>query len=548
MSCQRCTLACDCRLTCVTAVDCCVLFRRSIVQATDALIAETDSCNKLMVVINDGQGEDPTEMVTSKIAEAGDDITIFSYTVGPRVFMTDLDVSKALGLACSTGGLYHHIDEWETPINVLKGLNAYLALGLWKGALGDLDGAERRDAWPVSWTEPYFGVTLAEPLATAGAPVFDQRLNPPKLMGVVAIDVQLCDVLSSGEAASQVMFDALERQALECVKIDVSDCELQALRMRTSTESYCGTPFVQDRGGRASAGNECIYCNNGDGELASMAFDGSIATKWLSMDSETFIQYTFNEPVELVAYSLTTANDNPGRDPRDWVVYKWEESTDPEADVAGNWVEVDARTDVAFERRHQLLHFKFSAPVSTDRIRIEITRNWGNTFLQVAEISFHTEEDEHEATECATREGVDIFAEAVQNPFFCRDVSDDRWEAAKPSNPDELPDDQFRDGVHISTNQWDRTLGSTCGSLCSLVDEACPQNCIGAGGANQDCTCDLRTKQCVCACSKDYRDPDDGLGDGPLECESGAQQLRAAGVVAVAAVAALVLAATTAIM
>ena len=48
--------------------------------------------------------------------------------------------------------------------------------------------------------------------------------------------------------------------------------------------------------------------------------DGDPATKWLADTPTSWAQYTLDAPATVVKYALTSANDAPERDPRDWAL------------------------------------------------------------------------------------------------------------------------------------------------------------------------------------------------------------------------------------
>lgn len=62
-------------------------------------------------------------------------------------------------------------------------------------------------------------------------------------------------------------------------------------------------------------------------EMAMQAFDGSAATKWLDFGAagggSAWLEYRLPPsaaPAAVLRYALTSANDAPERDPRDWAL------------------------------------------------------------------------------------------------------------------------------------------------------------------------------------------------------------------------------------
>src|SRR4051812_24164873 len=59
---------------------------------------------------------------------------------------------------------------------------------------------------------------------------------------------------------------------------------------------------------------------NPPGETAVKLKDNDSSTKWLAFSSTGWATYRLAEPVAVAKYSLTSANDAPGRDPKDFTV------------------------------------------------------------------------------------------------------------------------------------------------------------------------------------------------------------------------------------
>src|SRR3954466_13908532 len=59
---------------------------------------------------------------------------------------------------------------------------------------------------------------------------------------------------------------------------------------------------------------------NPPNETAQRVNDGDVNTKWLARAPTAWIRYRLSEPVAVVRYALTSANDSPDRDPTAWEV------------------------------------------------------------------------------------------------------------------------------------------------------------------------------------------------------------------------------------
>ncbi|MEU5693596.1 GH92 family glycosyl hydrolase [Actinosynnema sp. NPDC020468] len=120
--------------------------------------------------------------------------------------------------------------------------------------------------------------------------------------------------------------------------------------------------------------------NPGGGEVGDNLVDGSPTTKWLTFARTGRVEFAFAGPVVVRGYALTSANDAPERDPRDWALLG---STDGVA-----WTAVDSRVGEGFTARLQRKVYATAGTAAFTRYRLEITRNAGGPILQLAEVRF----------------------------------------------------------------------------------------------------------------------------------------------------------------
>lgn len=113
-------------------------------------------------------------------------------------------------------------------------------------------------------------------------------------------------------------------------------------------------------------------------EAAQFAFDGNSETKFfLNNFSSVWLQFKLNEAAVAGAYTLTSANDLPQRDPIDWNL---QGSNDGE-----NWTTLDSRSGEIFEERFQLKVYRFRNEVAYQYYRLNITRNRSGGDFQMAD-------------------------------------------------------------------------------------------------------------------------------------------------------------------
>ncbi|WNS43142.1 discoidin domain-containing protein [Paenibacillus sp. MMS20-IR301] len=119
------------------------------------------------------------------------------------------------------------------------------------------------------------------------------------------------------------------------------------------------------------------------GEEKEKAFDANPSTKWLITVSTGWIQYKFAAGVTWAAtsYSITSANDVPGRDPKSWTLQGSNNGT--------SWTNLDTRTNETFATRFLKKTYTFSNTTAYAYYRLNISANNGETNLQLAEIGLY---------------------------------------------------------------------------------------------------------------------------------------------------------------
>ncbi|WP_221348177.1 discoidin domain-containing protein [Streptomyces beigongshangae] len=104
------------------------------------------------------------------------------------------------------------------------------------------------------------------------------------------------------------------------------------------------------------------------------------SNKWLAHEDTADLEFTFEGPVAVTAYRLTSANDCSERDPADWVL---EGSHD-----GRGWARLDARENEEFARRFDTREFSFANSVGYRHYRLRITANSGGHETQLSRVQF----------------------------------------------------------------------------------------------------------------------------------------------------------------
>jgi PKD repeat protein/type 1 glutamine amidotransferase len=118
--------------------------------------------------------------------------------------------------------------------------------------------------------------------------------------------------------------------------------------------------------------------DNPPNETKDKAFDGKTDTKWLAHAPTAWIVGKLEKPTVIAHYALTSANDSPGRDPRDWTL---QGSNDGQ-----NWTDLDSQKGQTFDQRFQTHDWKFENSTAYLYYRLDITANDGEPLTQLAEL------------------------------------------------------------------------------------------------------------------------------------------------------------------
>ena len=116
-------------------------------------------------------------------------------------------------------------------------------------------------------------------------------------------------------------------------------------------------------------------------EVAAKLADGDLNTKW-SVDANTaWIQFAYKEAKRWNKYSLTSGNDDPTRDFKDWTLQASNDGT--------TWTILDTQTGHApWAARNSTLDFTFTNLASYKFYKFDITANNGGNVTQLSEIAF----------------------------------------------------------------------------------------------------------------------------------------------------------------
>ena len=113
-------------------------------------------------------------------------------------------------------------------------------------------------------------------------------------------------------------------------------------------------------------------------ETSGKLIDNNVNSKFLLFNFSTlWAQLEFATPQTTGAYTMTSANDAPERDPKNWTVEGSDNGTD--------WTVLDTRTDQSFGSRFLTVKYTFSNQVAFKFYRLNVSAVRNSTLFQMAE-------------------------------------------------------------------------------------------------------------------------------------------------------------------
>ena len=193
-----------------------------------ASLDKSSGCHQAILFLSDGLIDDDKNRLLQHIQKERAKYTarnrnppvIFTYSFGSQA-----DDSVPKEIACSNDGIWAKIGDGEDLAKSMGAYYKYFAYGL---------GDKVNEAF-VAWVEPYEYSTDVGIGITASAPVYDRRVVPAILAGVVGRDISfaaLQKAFGNVDEASKndILKLIIERSGAVCPKFNLTDCQLESLR------------------------------------------------------------------------------------------------------------------------------------------------------------------------------------------------------------------------------------------------------------------------------------------------------------------------------
>ena len=209
-------------------------FREAFDLLTRSRIQElATSCQTAILFLTDGmptEGETDTNNLQNLVSSLNtESAVIFTFTLGSNA---PAAIPKVI--ACGNKGIYIHVNDNENLRDAMSNYYNYFATV-----------RQVSDNLKPVWVEPYIDAFGLGEVATVSRALYDTNVDPPRLYGVVSVDILTTDLRNADETNWQNTILYLSRQ-VTCPTIkNVSECFLDAIRRSSgSEESVCESNSV----------------------------------------------------------------------------------------------------------------------------------------------------------------------------------------------------------------------------------------------------------------------------------------------------------------
>lgn len=174
-------------------------------------------------------------------------------------------------------------------------------------------------------------------------------------------------------------------------KITQIDAELKEMRENREDVDYpSDSGEVIDITDKDCTVSRDMSADSPENESVEKLIDNNIATKYLIFKNNTWVRFDCDKAAVLKAYTLTSGNDAPGRDPKNWKLLG---SNDGET-----WAEIDSRSGESFTSRKETRQFEFENTSAYKSFKFEFENTEGDIF-QLSEVELFNGIPEEEETE-----------------------------------------------------------------------------------------------------------------------------------------------------
>jgi hypothetical protein len=113
------------------------------------------------------------------------------------------------------------------------------------------------------------------------------------------------------------------------------------------------------------------------GEDITKLIDNTSSTKYLTQHSAAWVRFQANTAQVVVRYTVTSANDVPNRDPRNWTLQG--------SNNGSTWTTLNTQTNQSFSARFQTKSYTFTNSTAYTYYRLNVTAVQSGSIMQLSE-------------------------------------------------------------------------------------------------------------------------------------------------------------------
>lgn len=119
------------------------------------------------------------------------------------------------------------------------------------------------------------------------------------------------------------------------------------------------------------------YSDSPAGEDITKLIDNTSSTKYLTQHSAAWVRFQANTPQVVVRYTITSANDVPNRDPRNWTLQG--------SNNGSTWTTLNTQTNQSFSARFQTKSYTLTNSTAYTYYRLNVTAVQSGSIMQMSE-------------------------------------------------------------------------------------------------------------------------------------------------------------------
>ena len=108
--------------------------------------------------------------------------------------------------------------------------------------------------------------------------------------------------------------------------------------------------------------------------------DGDLDSKWLNLTATSWVQFSYIPPQIWDKYEITSGNDVPNRDPKNWTIQASNDGV--------NWTILDTKTNQSWAERNDTKTYTFNNTNAYFYYKWDISNNNGDVYFQSSEFTF----------------------------------------------------------------------------------------------------------------------------------------------------------------